>query len=82
MPSPVPEAAELMSVPGAATSGFTTPREPCTPREDPLLSVSASAGSVTNAALASDGPRCTTTGASAVEASIAGSSVSVAAAVS
>src|SRR5665648_140355 len=58
---PVPDAADEISVPGAATSGLTTPSEPCTPREDPVLSVSPSAGSTTNPALASDGPRCTTT---------------------
>src|SRR5665648_309397 len=58
---PVPDAADEISVPGAATSGLTTPNEPCTPREDPLLSMSPSAGSVTIAALARDGPRCTTT---------------------
>src|SRR5450830_1312403 len=79
---PVPEAAEEISVPGAATSGLTTPSEPCTPREEPLLSVSPRAGSVTKPALARDGPRCTTTGASGDAAWICGSRVSVDAAVS
>src|SRR5690606_7835927 len=36
---PVPEAAEEIRVPGAATSGLTTPSEPCAPREEPGLSV-------------------------------------------
>src|SRR5665648_1024465 len=79
---PVPDAADEISVPGAATSGLTTPSEPCTPREDPLLSRSPSAGLTTNPALASDGPRCTTRGASADAASISGSRMSVDAAVS
>src|SRR5665648_515863 len=48
---PVPDAADEISVPGAATSGLTTPSEPCTPREDPLLSRSPSAGFVVNPAL-------------------------------
>ena len=33
-PLPVPTPAEPMSVPGAATSGFTTPLEPWTPRDE------------------------------------------------
>ena len=56
LPLPVLDAADEISVPGAATSGLTVPSDPCTPRDDPLFSVSPSSGLVTNAALASDGP--------------------------
>ena len=35
--APPPDAADRMPVPGAATSGFTMPSDPCTPRDEPEL---------------------------------------------
>ena len=61
VPVPLPAATDEMRVPGAATSGFMAPSEPCTPRDEPLLRLSPRAGSCTKAAFARDGPRCTTT---------------------
>ncbi len=55
-PTRRPDATDAMPVPGAATSGLATPSEPCTPRDEPLLSVSPISGIETNDDSASDGP--------------------------
>src|SRR4051812_23044869 len=50
------DAADEMFVPGAVTSGLIDPSEPCSPRDELGLSVSATVSSCRNVAPLSDGP--------------------------